>query len=38
MAFDYVRASCKTVSSSIFIAGMEAKTDYVIVPLIYSQN
>lgn len=38
MAFDCIRASCRTVSSSFFIAGMEDKTDYVIVPLIYSQN
>lgn len=38
MAFDCIRASHRTVSSRIFIAGMEAKTDYVIVPLIYSQN
>ena len=37
-AFDCIRASCRTVSSSIFLAGMEAKTDYVIVPSIYSQN
>ena len=33
-AFDCIRASCRTVSSSIFLAGMEAKTDYVIVPSI----
>lgn len=38
MAFDCIRPSCRAVSSRIFIAGMEAKTDYVIVPLIYSQN
>ena len=37
-AFDCIRVSCRTVSSSIFIAAMEAKTDYVIVPSIYSQN
>lgn len=38
MAFDCIRAPCRTVSSGIFIAGVEAKTDYVIVPSIYSQN